>query len=94
MKYALVTGGSRGIGRAICIKLAEMGYPVLINYNSNIAAAKETKRIIEENGGKAELIPFDVADGQTADNIITQWQENNPDHHIAILVNNAGHYAE
>lgn len=67
-----------------------MGYPVLINYNSNIAAAKETKRIIEENGGKAELIPFDVADGQTADNIITQWQENNPDHHIAILVNNAG----
>ncbi|KGN82055.1 3-ketoacyl-ACP reductase [Porphyromonadaceae bacterium COT-184 OH4590] len=90
MKYALVTGGSRGIGRAICIKLAEMGYPVLINYNSNIAAAKETKRIIEENGGKAELIPFDVADGQTADNIITQWQENNPDHHIAILVNNAG----
>lgn len=67
-----------------------MGYPVLINYNSNIAAAKETKRIIEENGGKAELIPFDVADGQTADNIITQWQENNSDHHIAILVNNAG----
>lgn len=67
-----------------------MGYPVLINYNSNIAAAKETKRIIEENGGKAELIPFDVADGQTADNVITQWQENNPDHHIAILVNNAG----
>lgn len=90
MKYALVTGGSRGIGRAICIKLAEMGYPVLINYNSNIAAAKETKRIIEENGGKAELIPFDVAYGQTADNVITQWQENNPDHHIAILVNNAG----
>ncbi len=90
MKYALITGGSRGIGRAICIKLAEMGYPVLINYNSNIDAATETKRIIEENGGKAELMPFDVADGQATDNIITQWQENNPDHHIAILVNNAG----
>lgn len=44
MKYALVTGGSRGIGRAVCVKLAEMGYPVVINYAHNAEAAEETKR--------------------------------------------------
>jgi 3-oxoacyl-[acyl-carrier protein] reductase len=48
MKYALVTGGSRGIGRAICQKLSEMGYPVIINYASNKEAALETKQLIEE----------------------------------------------
>ena len=42
MKYALVTGGSRGIGRAVCIKLASMGFPVLINYQSIRQAAEET----------------------------------------------------
>ena len=61
MKYALVTGGSRGLGKAVCIKLAGMGYPVLINYKSNSEAAQETKRLIEEAGGQAELLPFDVS---------------------------------
>ena len=46
MKYALVTGGSRGIGRAVCQKLYQMGYEVLINYVSNEAAAKETLQLI------------------------------------------------
>ena len=55
MKYALVTGGSRGIGRAICLKLAAMGHPVIINYQSNKEAAEETKQLIETAGGKAEL---------------------------------------
>ena len=59
MKYALVTGGSRGIGRAICVKLHQMGYEVLINYVSNDAAAKETLDLIEGHG---ELLRFDVSD--------------------------------
>ena len=42
MKYALVTGGSRGIGRAVCLKLAEMGYHILINYQSNDTEAEAT----------------------------------------------------
>ena len=90
MKYALVTGGSRGIGQAICIQLANMGYPVLINYHSNKEAAELTKSIIEEKGGKAELLPFDVADGKQTDEVITSWLDNHPDDYIAIMVNNAG----
>jgi len=90
MKYALVTGGSRGIGRAICLKLAEMGYPVLVNYVSNKEAALETKRLIEEKDGTAELMPFDVADGATVDKILTEWQTTHTDDYIAVLVNNAG----
>jgi 3-oxoacyl-[acyl-carrier protein] reductase len=43
MKYALVTGGSRGIGRSISLKLSAMGYPVIVNYRSNQEAAEETK---------------------------------------------------
>jgi 3-oxoacyl-[acyl-carrier protein] reductase len=90
MKYALVTGGSRGIGRAICVKLADMGYPVLINYRSNKAAAEETKSFIEQKGGEAELLPFDVADAVSVDAALELWTEQHPDDYIAILVNNAG----
>lgn len=90
MQYALVTGGSRGIGRAVCLKLAEMGYMVLINYNTNTAAAEQTKSLIEAAGGKAELMAFDVADGEAADSVLTAWQENHPDDYIGVLVNNAG----
>jgi 3-oxoacyl-[acyl-carrier protein] reductase len=90
MKYALVTGGSRGIGRAVCLRLAEMGYPVLINYHSNREAAELTKSLVEEKGVAAELLPFDVSDGEAADLQLTTWQENHPDDHIAVLVNNAG----
>jgi 3-oxoacyl-[acyl-carrier protein] reductase len=90
MKYALVTGGSRGIGQAICYRLAAMGYPVLINYHSNQEAAEATKTQIKANGGSAELLPFDVSDGVAADNAVTLWQENHPDDFIAVVVNNAG----
>lgn len=90
MQYALVTGGSRGIGRAVCLKLAEMGYTVLINYNTNTAAAEQTKSLIGAAGGKAELMAFDVADGEAADSVLTAWQENHPDDYIGVLVNNAG----
>ena len=90
MKYALVTGGSRGIGKAICLKLAEMGYPVIVNYQSNKAAAEETKSLIEQNGGSAELLPFDVADGASVEKVLSEWQLAHTEDYIAVLVNNAG----
>lgn len=90
MKYALVTGGSRGIGRAICTALAAKGYPVIINYASNEAAANETKALIEANGGTAELLPFDVSDEVSVDRALEGWADNHPDDYVGILVNNAG----
>lgn len=90
MKYALVTGGSRGIGRAICAALAAKGYPVIINYASNEVAAEETKALIEANGGTAELLPFDVSDEASVDKALEGWADNHPDDYIGILVNNAG----
>jgi 3-oxoacyl-[acyl-carrier protein] reductase len=90
MKYALVTGGSRGIGRAICLKLSKIGYPVLINYQSNKEAAEDTKRQIEASGGIAVLLPFDVSDSEAVDKILSQWQAIHTDDYIAVLVNNAG----
>ncbi|MDR2138771.1 MAG: 3-oxoacyl-ACP reductase FabG [Tannerella sp.] len=90
MRYALVTGGSRGIGRAVCLELAAGGFPVLINYVSNREAALETKRVIEEKGGTAELLPFHVADAASVDKALDEWKERHPDDYIAALVNNAG----
>ena len=62
MKTALVTGGSRGIGRAICIKLATSGYYILVNYKSNVQEAETTLSQIMESGGKGELLKMDVSD--------------------------------
>ncbi|MDR2359006.1 MAG: 3-oxoacyl-ACP reductase FabG [Prevotellaceae bacterium] len=90
MKYALVTGGSRGIGRAVCLQLAGMGYPVIINYSSNREAALATRQMVEEKGGKAELLPFDVASKEAVDKALSGWADNHPDDYIAVLVNNAG----
>lgn len=90
MKYALVTGGSRGIGRAICLKLAAMGHPVIINYQSNQEAAEETKQAVEAAGGQAELLPFNVSDSEAVDAAIENWQNAHPEDYIGILVNNAG----
>lgn len=90
MKYILVTGGSRGIGRAICLRLSTYGMPILINYNSNISAAEETKNLIEASGGSAELMQFDVSNKVEVENTIQKWEENHPDDYISILVNNAG----
>jgi len=87
MKFALVTGGSRGIGRAICVKLYQMGYEVLINYVSNDAAAKETLDLIEGHG---ELLRFDVSDPAAVDAALKGWQQAHPDSYIEVLVNNAG----
>ncbi|MBQ6070596.1 MAG: 3-oxoacyl-ACP reductase FabG [Bacteroidales bacterium] len=90
MNYALITGGSRGIGRAVCQKLAAMGFPVLINYQSNRDAALETQKLIAEAGGVAELLPFDVCDSEAVDQAIDTWQAAHPDDYIGVLVNNAG----
>lgn len=90
MRYALVTGGSRGLGRAVCIKLAGQGIPVIINYQSNAAAAEEVKATIEAEGGIAELLPFNVSDKQQVDEAIEGWETAHPEDYIAILVNNAG----
>ena len=62
MKIALVTGGSRGIGKAVCLKLASEGYHVIINYVSNDEAARATLEQITAAGGSAELLKFDVSD--------------------------------
>lgn len=62
MKIALVTGSSRGIGRAIAIRLAQDGYKVLVHGAGNISKANETKQIIEQNGGVAEVIISDLTD--------------------------------
>lgn len=90
MKFALVTGGSRGLGRAVCQKLAKMGIPVIINYQSNEAAANEVKASIEAEGGKAELMRFDVGNEAEVDSVLEAWQDAHPDDYIAYLVNNAG----
>ena len=90
MRYALVTGGSRGIGKAICIALAKDGFPVIINYNSNDEAALEVKATIEAQGGKAELMKFNVTDAATIETSLNAWSESHPEDYIAVLVNNAG----
>lgn len=90
MKYALVTGASRGIGRAIAVAISKMGYSILINYNTNHDAAKETLQLIESDGGTGSLLPFDVSNEEAVDQAILQWEEENPNSYIEILVNNAG----
>ena len=79
MKYALVTGSSRGIGRAACIKLAQMGYSPIINYTGNYAAARETQELVRKTGQDGEILMFDVSN-----------EAAHPDEYIEVLVNNAG----
>lgn len=90
MKYALVTGGSRGIGRAVCLKLAEMGYPVIVGYCSNENAAREVCDLIAQNGGHAAALQLDVCDKEAVEAALTDWEQKHPDDYIAYLVNNAG----
>jgi 3-oxoacyl-[acyl-carrier protein] reductase len=90
MKCALITGGSRGIGRAISIRLATMGYHVLINFRSNLAEAESTLNVIRQNRGTGELIPFDVSKKQEIIQTLGLWTESHKADHIEVLVNNAG----
>ena len=89
-RYALVTGASRGIGRAVAIELAKDGCSILLNYKSNHAAAQEAKRLIEAAGGEAELMPFDVSRPEAINAALDAWFAAHPDDYIDVLVNNAG----
>ena len=90
MKFALVTGGSRGIGRAVCVKLAQMGYNVLINYKSNEAEALQTKALVEAHNVQAELLKFDVGNKEQVESVLVSWVSAHPDAVIEVLINNAG----
>ena len=90
-KYALVTGGSRGIGKAICLELAEMGYHILVNYQFNEVAAIETKVLIEAKGVQAQIMKFDVSKLDEVESVLGTWVETNKETScIEVLVNNAG----
>lgn len=89
MKYALITGASRGIGRAIALRLAA-DYSVIINFKSNEQSALAVKQEIEQAGGHAELLPFNVADPVSINAAIDDWEQRHPDEYISVLVNNAG----
>ncbi|MEH6535284.1 MAG: 3-oxoacyl-ACP reductase FabG [Psychroserpens sp.] len=91
MKCALITGGSRGIGKAICIQLAkDSNYHILINYQSNKQAALNTLEAVKEAGGTGELLQFDVVNNKEVKSSIDNWQENNKEAIIEVIVNNAG----
>ncbi|MDX2361701.1 MAG: 3-oxoacyl-ACP reductase FabG [Crocinitomicaceae bacterium] len=91
MKCALVTGSSRGIGKAIAIQLAkDHGLHILINFSSNVDAANQTLKEIEENGGSGELLQFNVADSAAVEGAMKEWTEKNPESYVEVLVNNAG----
>ena len=90
IKYALVTGGSRGIGRAVSVRLAQMGFRVLINCVSRFVEAEETLRLIRKAGSDGEILPFDVSDRAQTAKVLEAWKDAHPDDYIQVLVNNAG----
>jgi 3-oxoacyl-[acyl-carrier protein] reductase len=87
-KTALVTGGSRGIGRAICLALARAGAFVAINYRSHEDAARLTLDLIRKENGTGELAPFDVSDASAVETGVADLLKRRPT--LDILVNNAG----
>lgn len=89
-RYALVTGGGRGIGAAVCRQLASQGYTVIINYNRSVEAAEKLRGEIEASGGKAELLQFDVSSAAQVDAAMESWENSHPSDYISVLVNNAG----
>ncbi|MBN1599218.1 MAG: 3-oxoacyl-ACP reductase FabG [Bacteroidales bacterium] len=87
---ALVTGGSRGIGKAIALQLASDGFHVIVNYHANKEAANNTLIEIKKAGGKGELVQFDISSADSVKSAFNNWREQNPEEHISVLVNNAG----
>lgn len=89
-RYALVTGGSGGIGAAVCERLAREGLRVLVGYHRGEEAAQGVADRIAQGGGYAELLPLDVADGGAVNAALNGWSERHPEGLIEVLVNNAG----
>jgi 3-oxoacyl-[acyl-carrier protein] reductase len=87
-KIALVTGGSRGIGRACCEALAEQGATVIVNYVKGEAAAREIAQAIAAKGGKADVAGFDVADSKAVDAAVDEISKKHG--RVDVLVANAG----
>jgi len=89
---ALVTGGGRGIGRAISLELARSGFHIIVAFRANLKAAQETLDLIRQAGGQAETVCFDVADREATEKqiegLFTRHEA------IDILVNNAGETAD
>lgn len=90
MKAALVTGGSRGIGRAICVKLATLDYHVVVNYKGNEVAANETLELVRSAGATGEVLQFDVGNKDDIQKVLGNWIGVNADKTLEVLVNNAG----
>lgn len=90
MKYALITGGSRGIGKSVSLKLAELGYHVLINYRSNREEAQKTLETIKQSGGNGEILKFDVGNIEEVEEALGNWKNKHKEQYIEVLVNNAG----
>lgn len=88
-ELALVTGGSRGIGRAICVQLAKDGYDIVFNYQSGVQAAEETKALCEENGARVCMVKADITSLEDCTALIEEAVAFG-DGSIAVLVNNAG----
>jgi 3-oxoacyl-[acyl-carrier protein] reductase len=87
MRRALVTGGSGDIGGAICRQLADDGLHVIVHANGNLQRAQEVVAVIHHEGGSAEAVAFDVADGASTGAAIARLLEDGP---IQVVVNNAG----
>ena len=87
-KVALITGASRGIGRAIAIELAKNGANIAINYNSNLKAAKETQKLVSKTGVKSEIIKADVSKEKSIKSLIKQTKKKLGS--IDLLITNAG----
>ncbi|EOC6405777.1 SDR family oxidoreductase [Escherichia coli] len=88
MAIALVTGGSRGIGRTTALLLAQEGYTVAVNYQQNLHAAQEVMNLITQAGGKAFVLQADISDENQVIAMFTTIDQH--DEPLAALVNNAG----
>lgn len=91
MKRALVTGGSGGIGRAVCTHLSDAGYHVIVHAHTNPERARDVVADIEKNGGSAELVQFDLSDHHSTGTTLSSMAEAAP---IQVIVNNAGIHAD
>lgn len=91
MSCALVSGGSKGLGRRIGLQLSkDHGFYILLNYSSDDEAAENALHEIRANGGDGELLKFDVSDKVNTESVVSAWIQKNPGREIQVLVNNAG----